>query len=61
MTITIEVTKCSDCPYLRQNRYAYCSKEFDSDYAAYQAGRIAEYASELQWLFDQCPFKGGAQ
>lgn len=55
MTKTIEIKNCSECPFLRLERYHYCRKKFNNDADAYRAGEYAEYSNEIAWLFKNCP------
>lgn len=57
MSIKIEINSCSDCPYLKLERYYYCKKKFNSDVDAYRANEYAEYQNEIKYLFNLCPFK----
>ena len=51
----IKVTNCSDCPYLKLERYWYCKKQSKTCVLAYRTGKHAEYPSEIQFLFKRCP------
>lgn len=53
----IRIYSCSECPYLKSDRYFYCGKRFRSCPEAYKAGAHAEYSREINWLMKQCPLE----
>lgn len=51
----IRIEDCSKCPHLKHKKnYYYCGRKFGNCTAAYNAGEVAEYDTELDWLFGMC-------
>ena len=57
ITIKLEIDNCKNCPFYKSNRYGFCSKKFNSDVDAYQAGSYVEFDSDIDSLIKSCPFK----
>lgn len=53
----IKIKGCNECPYLKSDRYSYCSKRYKDCPEAYRDGGYAEYASEIPWLYKNCPLE----
>ncbi len=53
----IKIKDCNECPYLKSDRYSYCSKRYKNCPEAYRNGGHAEYTSEIPWLYKNCPLE----